>query len=60
MPGWWPFGSSSKEAGTGALYTVHFNQPAHAAVPKETRTNYISTTKYNVFTFLPLNLFGQV
>lgn len=46
--------------GPGYSRTVHCNQPRmHRKKPLKYCSNYISTTKYNVITFLPKALFEQ-
>ncbi|KAM1016849.1 probable phospholipid-transporting ATPase 4 isoform X2 [Malus sylvestris] len=46
--------------GAGFTRTVYCNQPHfHQKKPYKYRSNYISTTKYNVITFLPKALFEQ-
>lgn len=46
--------------GPGCSRVVHCNQPLmHRRRPLKYRSNYISTTKYNFFTFLPKALFEQ-
>jgi len=46
--------------GPGFSRTVHCNQPRiHRTKPLKYPTNYISTTKYNIITFLPKAIFEQ-
>jgi hypothetical protein len=40
------------------VYEVVVNQPNHSSYRYP--NNYIRTTKYTIFTFLPVNLFNQV
>jgi phospholipid-transporting ATPase len=52
---------SISSLGRGAMYQVDFNRP-DSKLPGEMKypSNYIKTNKYTIFSFLPLNLFGQV
>lgn len=46
--------------GPGFSRTVHCNQPrVHRTKPLKYPTNYVSTTKYNIITFLPKAIFEQ-
>ncbi|KAL0354530.1 UNVERIFIED_CONTAM: putative phospholipid-transporting ATPase 4 [Sesamum radiatum] len=46
--------------GPGYSRTVYCNQPhMHTQKPNKYCTNYISTTKYNILTFLPKAIFEQ-